>query len=119
MMRQNWTRWAWEERGTTAVEFAVIAPVFLALLIGIFHVSILGFTVANLHYAVEKGARCKAISANCPDITTYYHAPNPVPVFTYDTTAACGTAVVGTVTYDLNVLLVRTSVPLSASACFP
>ena len=47
-----------DERGATAIEFALIAPVFLALILGIFHLSLLGFTIANLNYAVEKGARC-------------------------------------------------------------
>ena len=55
-----------DERGATAIEFALIAPVFLAMVLGIFHLSLLGFTVANLNYAVEKGARCDAISASLP-----------------------------------------------------
>jgi len=108
-----------DERGTTAIEFALVAPVFLALLLGIFHLSLLGFTLASLHYAVEQGARCGAISTACPEIATYYHAPTPAPVFTENAAAPCGTSVRGTVTYDLNVLLYRASIPLSASACFP
>ena len=59
---------AGDERGATAIEFALIAPVFLALVLGIFHLSLLGFTVANLNYAVEKGARCDAIATDCPDV---------------------------------------------------
>ena len=46
----------------------LIAPVFLAMVIGIFHLSLLGFTFANLNYAVEKRARCDAIASGCPDI---------------------------------------------------
>ena len=109
-----------DERGATAVEFAMIAPVFLAMVIGIFHLSLLGFTLANLNYAVEKGARCAAIASGCPAIETYYYAPKPAPVFTpANKTAACGTLVNATMTYQLNVLIYRASIPLSASACFP
>jgi Flp pilus assembly protein TadG len=119
-MTTSSTKDGWrDERGATAIEFAVIAPVFLALLLGIFHLSLLGFTIASLHYAVEKGARCRAISGNCPDIATYYHAPKPAPVFTYDATAVCGTSVSAAVTYEMNVVLYQASIPLSASACFP
>jgi Flp pilus assembly protein TadG len=119
-MRKGWAKGLGsEERGATAIEFALIAPVFLALILGIFHLSLLGFTIANLNYAVEKGARCDAIATNCPDIATYYHAPNPAPVFTFDTKAACGTSVSGTVTYQLNVLIYQALIPVSASACFP
>lgn len=119
-MRKGCVREVWSDsRGTTAIEFAVIAPVFLALLLGIIQLSLLGFTLANLNYAVEKAARCDAISTGCPDIASYYYAPSPTPVFTYDTTAACGTSVNATVTYRLNVLIYQASIPLSASACFP
>ena len=119
-MRQGWTKGLrCDERGATAIEFAVIAPVFLALILGIFHLSLLGFTLANLNYAVEKGARCNAISPDCPDASTYYYAPNPAPVFTYDAKAVCGASVSATVTYELNVLIYQKSIPLSASACFP
>jgi hypothetical protein len=97
----------------------LIAPVFLALVLGIFHLSLLGFTIASLNYAVEKGARCDAIATNCPDIATYYFAPDPAPVFTHDKAAACGASVSATVTYQLNVLIYQSSIPLSASACFP
>ena len=108
-----------DECGATAIEFAMVAPIFFALLIGIFHLSLLGFTVASLNFAVEKSARCDAISTGCPDISTYYYGPSPAPDFTSDTTAACGTLVNATVTYQLNVLIYQASIPLSASACFP
>lgn len=109
-----------DERGATAIEFAMIAPVFLALVLGIFHLSLVSFTIANLNYAVEKSARCEAIASGCPAIATYYYAPAPAPVFAPpDKTAACGTLVTGTMTYPLNVLIYQTSIPLSASACFP
>ncbi|KAB0265762.1 TadE/TadG family type IV pilus assembly protein [Microvirga brassicacearum] len=119
-MTQVWTNGLRnDERGATAIEFALIAPVFLALVMGIFHLSLLGFTIANLNYAVEKGARCSAIATNCPDVATFYYGPSPAPVFTSDSAVACGTSVNATVIYELNVLIYQASIPLSASACFP
>ncbi|MBF9235453.1 TadE/TadG family type IV pilus assembly protein [Microvirga alba] len=118
-MRQAWTEKVRDECGATAIEFALVAPVFLALLLGIFHLSLLGFTIASLNYTVEKAARCDAIATNCPDIATYYFAPAPAPVVTHDKTAPCGASVSATVTYQLNVLIYQASIPLSASACFP
>jgi Flp pilus assembly pilin Flp len=105
--------------GATAVEFAMVAPVFLALILGIIHLSFLALTVGSLNYSVEKGARCAALStaANCP-AESYYFAPGDTPVFTYSG-AACGTSLTGEVTYSMNVILYHASIPLRASACFP
>ena len=46
--------------------------------------------------------------------STYYYAPDPAPVFTVNKGAACGTSVSATVTYQLNVLIYQTSIPLSS-----
>ncbi|NIX78379.1 TadE/TadG family type IV pilus assembly protein [Microvirga terricola] len=119
-MREGWAKKVRDdERGATAIEFALVAPAFLALILGIFQLSLLGLTVASLNYSVEKAARCDAISTKCPDVTTYYFAPAPIPVFTHDKAAVCGASVSATVTYQLNVLIYQASIPLSASACFP
>lgn len=107
------------QSGATAVEFAIIAPLFLAFILGIIHLSFLALTVGSLNYSVEKGARCAALTtvANCP-ADSYYFAPGDTPVFTYSG-AACGTSLTGEVTYSLNVLVYQASIPLRASACFP
>lgn len=105
--------------GATAVEFAMVAPVFFALVLGIIHLSFLALTVGSLNYSVEKGARCAALStaANCP-ADSYYFAPGNAPVFTYSG-ADCGTSLTGEVTYSLSLVIYQASVPLRASACFP
>jgi len=45
------------DRGTSAVEFAIVAPVFIALLVGTFYLCICLLLIGSLHYAVEEGAR--------------------------------------------------------------
>lgn len=119
-----------DRRGTTAVEFAIIAPVFIALVIGTISVSIGLFLIGSLHYAVEEGARCASVKTVCqlngsPDAAatvTYaqsrYFGPNGSPTFTY-AAAACGNSVSASINYSLNVGLRTFTVPISAKACFP
>lgn len=106
------------ESGATAVEMAFIAPVFLALLLGIIQAGLLVYTKASLHYAVQKHVRCLAIQTSCPSATTYYFAPGTAPVFTPTKLASCQ-ALTGTVTYSFNVVVVQQEVALSSTACFP
>jgi Flp pilus assembly protein TadG len=44
--------------GTTAVEFAMVLPPFLMLLLGTISASLAVYTEASLQYAVEGAARC-------------------------------------------------------------
>lgn len=50
------------ERGSSAVEFALIAPAFLALILGIANLGIFFFAHAGLKSAVAEGARYASIS---------------------------------------------------------
>lgn len=50
--------------GTTAVEIAIILPVFFALLFGIIEGGLLFYTQSTLQFAVEAAARCAAVDAN-------------------------------------------------------
>jgi Flp pilus assembly protein TadG len=115
-----------DQQGTTAVEFAIIAPVFIALLIGTIAVSIALFLIGSLHFAVEDGARCASVkTAICSDAATTvaytqsrYLGPDVSPTFTY-ATAACGNSVSASINYSMNVGFKTFVVPISATACFP
>jgi Flp pilus assembly protein TadG len=119
-----------DRQGTTAVEFAIIAPVFIAMLVGTMALSVGLFLIGSLHYAVEDGARCASVKAACqvngvPDATatqTYtqnrYFGPNVSPTFTY-AAAACGNSVSASVSYSMNVGFRTFVIPVSATACFP
>jgi hypothetical protein len=107
------------ERGVSAVELAILGPVYLTLLLGVIQGSLLIFTQANLHYAVQKGVRCTALQdSGCPSPASYYVAPGAAPVFTA-TQQTCGQALTATVTYTFSVVLYQTTIPLSATSCFP
>jgi hypothetical protein len=114
-----------EVAGTTAVEFAILLPAFLALVVGSVNVAIGLFTVTSLNFAVQQAARCASVDAtDCGDadaIQTYaggrFYAPGH-PTFVY-TASACGNLVSGAIDYRISAIVASFTVPISASACFP
>jgi Flp pilus assembly protein TadG len=124
--------YAWnDERGTTAVEFAIVGPVFIVLVIGMLYMCIALFTVGSLHYAVEEGARCASVKSTvCTNASTtlaytknHYFGPGTLPNFSYNTAANCVAAgfksVSATLNYDMNLGLQQFTIPIAATACFP
>jgi Flp pilus assembly protein TadG len=114
------------DRGTTAVEFAIVAPVFIALLVGTLTLCVGLFLIGSLHYAVEEGARCASVKTTiCSNAATtvayaqnHYFGPNVSPAFTY-AAAACGNSVSASINYSMNVGFKTFVLPISATACFP
>jgi Flp pilus assembly protein TadG len=114
------------DQGTTAVEFAIVAPVLIALLVGTIALCVGLFLIGSLHYAVEEGARCASVKTTiCSDAATtvtyaqnHYFGPNVSPTFTY-AAAACGNSVSASINYSMNVGFKTFVVPISATACFP
>ncbi|HEX3494082.1 MAG TPA: TadE family protein [Methylocella sp.] len=113
------------DRGTTAVEFALVASPFLMFLVGIMSASVLVFSAASMHFAAEAAARCYSVDAiNCGSATTaqsyaqnlYYGVSSPT--FTAST-PSCGHQVNATLSLVLDAGMARWTVPLSATACFP
>jgi len=119
---------AWrDDRGTNAVEFAIVGPVFIVLVIGAIYLSMALFALGSLHYAVEEGARCASIqpSGNCTNSSTIvsytqqkYFGPTSSPTFTY-ASLACGNSVTGSLSYVVNLGVKQVTIPMTASACFP
>ena len=50
-----------DERGSAAIEFAIVGPIILSLCGGLIYVCKLLCSVGSLHYAVEEGARCGSV----------------------------------------------------------
>jgi Flp pilus assembly pilin Flp len=122
------------EQGTTAVEFAIVAPVFIALLVGTLSLCVALFLIGSLHFAVEEGARCASVKAACqvagiPDAAAtqtwaqnHYFGPSPPPSFSLTAAPAgsCGgNSVSASISYSMNVGFRTFTVPISATACFP
>jgi TadE-like protein len=116
-----------DERATSAIEFAIVGPVFIMLLIGIFFLC-MGLAVAgSMHYAVEEGARCASVRTTvCTDNDTtiaytkqHYFGPSSLPSFIYDSGAPCGHSVTASINYVVDLGLKQITVPITAAACFP
>ena len=114
-----------DQSGTSALEFALVAPVYFLFLIGSVSISMMLFSIGSMHYAVQEAARCASVQTTvCTDASTttsfaqgkYYGTVSPTFVYAADT---CGKKVTATATYAINVILFHRSIPLSATACFP
>jgi hypothetical protein len=119
-----WGRLRTDRSGASAVEFAIILPVFVLLVLGSISAATLLFAMSGLNYAVEDAARCAAVNKTlCPDAvstTNYalskYVGPPIAPVFTYST-GGCGNTVTATGVYSLDLVPQLSQVPMKASAC--
>ena len=112
--------------GTTAVEFALVAPILILLIVGIFYLCAGLFVAGSMQYAVEEGARCASVKTLiCPNASatiaytqSRYFALGAPPAFTF-ATATCGNAVSASINYVMDLGLTSVIVPISATACYP
>ena len=117
-----------DERGTTAVEFAITAPLFFMILLGIIEAGLLLWTQAGMQHAAAMAARCATVNATTCGTTSATQnfavqqafglslAPSVFSV----TTPACGNQVSATYTYQFIASYFGTpSLTLSAQSCFP
>ena len=112
--------------GATAVELALVLPVFVLLVLGSMGAATYGYSLASMNYAVEEAARCAAVKTtvcSTPTSTSlyarsHYSGPAITPVFTYSN-AGCGNTVTATATYSFNLIPQLKNVPIAVSACRP
>ena len=116
-----------DDCGTTAIEFAIVSPVFLAMVIGILGLGLFLFVIGGLHFAAEAATRCASVrTAVCFDQTStaayaqsQYVAPGS-PQFRYNQPKlACGKSVSASLSYTAWLGLRQVTIPFSATACFP
>ena len=115
-------------RGNAAIEFALIAPVFLALIVGVMEVGRILWIQNTLQQAVERAARCATVNASsCGSASAVQQFAAtqaagigvPASAFTA-TTPACGNQVRASMSYAyMTSLLPMPALTLSAQACFP
>ena len=115
------------QHGSSAVEFALVAPILIMFIIGGMYLSMLGFTASSLHFATQAGARCASINTtSCNNAATiqsyalqqFINITGNTATFTA-TTPTCGNQVAATVNFRLVTGISTITVPLTASACFP
>lgn len=121
-------RYLRDGRGSSAVEFALIIPAFLALTLGTIHIGFILYAASTLHSAVEVGARCASVrsASDCSTLAktqTYalarYEGPAIGATFVATVDLTCGKRVTGTGSYGLNAGLFGATIPLEATACYP
>lgn len=126
MRRFNPIRFGRDRSGASAVEFGLVLPIFILLVLGGMGAATLGYTVVSLHFAVQDAARCAAVkTAVCTSgaateayAEERYSGPKISPTFTYALTA-CGPTVTATAVYDLNLIPHLSDIPITASSCYP
>ena len=114
--------------GTTAVEFALLAPAIFLILFGAIEFGRLMWTQAALHFAVQEAARCASVTPSVcgtsNQITAYAaNAISPTNIastaFT-STTPSCGHQVSASFAYQFVVTGLFPFTPtLTAQACMP
>ena len=129
-----------DERGATALEFAILAPVFLLLIFGIIAFGLLFWTQVGLQHGAVMAARCASIGSGtdlrglnttlCPNgdptaVQNYAMQQAlglslPPSTFTLTTPRpACGNQVSATYTFVFPDILNLSPLTLTAQACFP
>ena len=68
-----------DQRGASALEFGLTAPVFFLLLFGVIEVGLLFWTQIGLQHGAEMAARCASVNSTlCPN-------SNPIAITSYAT----------------------------------
>jgi Flp pilus assembly protein TadG len=117
-----------DRSGTTAVEFAFLAPVLFVIFLGIVEFGRLLWTQSTLQQAVQAAARCASVNptlCNTDSATETYAAtqafglPVSSSAFTA-TTATCGNQVSANLPFNFVVpALFPENVTLTAFSCYP
>lgn len=122
------------ERGTVALEYALLVPAFLVIVLGTVDIGRLIFTQVTLDRAVQAAARCGAVSSSCKTGTPPVVSPTAVQALAVDqawgvTTATtnftvtlptCGVQVAASYPYHfITPWLVTADRNVSAQACYP
>lgn len=129
-MKLQWLRS--DTGGATAVEFAVMAPLFLALTFGVIEVGLLMWILLGLQHGVEMAARCATINTTLCNTTSEIqdfaaqnaYGLNPAPAtFTVSAPPAspCGNQVTANYTFNwlTDYFFMTPSLTLSARSCYP
>jgi Flp pilus assembly protein TadG len=109
-----------ETHGASAVEFAMIAPVFFLLLFGAIECGQMLWTQNALQYAVERAARCAIINlSTCTQsyAASLVYGQNLSAAIFSVTSASCGTKISASLPFTAIVIPIQ--VTLTASSCRP
>jgi Flp pilus assembly protein TadG len=114
--------------GTTAVEFAMTAPLFIALLLAVVESSLMLWTQLGMQHGTENAARCASVNqttcGTLGDIQNYaaqqaFGLKLSPSIFSVST-PACGNQVVASYDFGfISAYMMGKPVTLTARACYP
>lgn len=117
-----------DARGAALLEFAVLLPLFVLIVVGIMQLGHVLWIRTALQHAVEMAARCASVNtASCGTaaqveayaVTQAYGVIVPVDTFAASA-APCGNLVVATYDFAFQTTLFPSpSISLSARSCYP
>ena len=120
------------DRGSTALEFAIVAPIWVTFVIGIVQAGMLLWVDNMLHDVVDAAARCTAIHSICTDQASMQNYAMQItgfsPGFFWSASdfhlndANAGTCPNGSSQVSINFsyrFLYVAPIPLSAISCYP
>jgi Flp pilus assembly protein TadG len=118
-----------DQRGATALEFALLAPLFFLLIFGIIGIGMVFWTQVGLQHGVQMAARCASVNTVlCPNsdanaITAYATQQAlglslPASTFAYSV-PACGNQVSASYSFQFPTILNLNPLTLTAQSCFP
>jgi Flp pilus assembly protein TadG len=111
--------------GNAAVEFALLMPVFLLMLLGVVEFGRVLWTQSALQNAVEAAARCAAVNTslcgNASEVQSFASSQVFGQSVTFSlSTPSCGTQVLATLSFSFIVpKLLPYNITLSAQSCYP
>jgi Flp pilus assembly protein TadG len=115
--------------GSTALELALVFPLFMVLVLAIFWLALLLWTENSIRFAADAAARCASVDGtSCGTITAIQDAAiawsNGVPIARANVTVSLGTTCTAGVTgnavaiqYTVTYFLFSTNT--AAEACYP
>ena len=117
-----------DTRGAAALEFAILLPLFVALIFGVMQLGQALWTQSALQHAVEMAARCASVNTvvcgTATQVQAYaatqaYGLALPAATFSV-ATPACGNEVTANYALTLPVATpINTAITLNARACYP
>ena len=113
--------------GATAVEFALVLPLFLLVTLGTINMGLAMSALVRLHFATEQAARCLSadVSGDCTaaNIDTYAKKISQIgglSGLSFTASApACGNKVDGVGNFEVLTGVGALTIGMSASACYP
>ena len=118
-----------DERGASALEFGLIAPVFFLFILGVIEFGLLFWTQLGMQHGVAMAARCASVNRTlCPNnnptaIANYatqqaFGLNIPASTFAYST-PSCGNQVTASYAFLFPEIFNISPITLTARACFP